>query len=62
MQSDVYTILCFSEMSLPRSDIYPDLIVLIAPHEQSVDPITIIFEFTLQAITPRTFVDGKECF
>ena len=48
-------------MSLPRDDIFPDLIVLTSPHESSSNPIPRIFEFTLQATKPRTLVDGKEC-
>ena len=47
-------------MSLPRSDIFPDLIVLTSPHERSADPIPSIFEVTLQATKPRTLVDGKD--
>ena len=49
-------------MSLPRSDLFPDLIVLTSPHEPSVDPIIGIFKVTLQATKPRTLVDGKEYF
>ena len=62
IQADVYTILCFSEMSLPSADIFPDFIVLTSPHERSVDPIPRIFEVTLQATNPRTLVDGNEYF
>ena len=39
MQSDVYTILCFSDMSLPRADTLTDLIVLTSTHERSADYI-----------------------
>ena len=60
IQADVYTILCFSEMSLTSADIFPDFIVLTSPHERSADPIPIIFEVTLQATKPRTLVDGNE--
>ena len=35
IQSDVYTILCFSDMSLPRADLFPDFIFLTSPHERS---------------------------
>ena len=59
MQAGVYTILYFSEISLPGADIFPGLIVLTSPHECSEDPIAIIFEVTLQATQPRTLVDGK---
>ena len=44
IQADVYTIICFSEMSLLRADVLPHLIVLTSPHERSADPITRIFE------------------
>ena len=46
-------------MSLPRADIFPDLIVLTSPYERSTDPIPSIFEVTLQSTTPSTLVDGK---
>ena len=36
-------------MSLPGSDLFPDLIVLTSPHERSADPIPRIFEVTLKA-------------
>ena len=49
-------------MSLPRADLFPDLIVLISPHERSVDPIPRIFEVTLKTTKPRTLVYGKEYF
>ena len=62
IQADVYTILRFSEISLPRSDLFPDLIVLTSPHEHSADLIPSVFEVTLQAKKPRTLVDGKEYF
>ena len=62
IQAYVYTILCFSEMSLPTADLFPDLIVLTLPHERSADPIPRIFEVTLQATNSRTFVDGNEYF
>ena len=39
MQSDVYTVLYLSEISLPRADIFPDLIILTSPHELSKDHI-----------------------
>ena len=60
MQVDVYKILCFSEMSLPRADILPDLIFKTLPHECSVDPIPGNSEVNLQATKPSTLVDGKE--
>ena len=62
MQTYVYTIISFSEMSLPGSDIFPDLIVLISLHERSADHIPIFFELTLQATKPRTLVDGIQYF
>ena len=62
MQADVYTILCFSEISRPRAYLFPDFIVLTTPHEFSADPIPRVFEVTLQAATPRTLMDGKEYF
>ena len=62
IQVDVYTILCFSEKSLPRSDIITDLIVLTSPHELSADHIPNVFVVTLQDTKPRTLVDGKEYF
>ena len=62
IQADVYTIICFSEISLPRADIFPDFIFLTSPHERSADPIPRIFEVTLQATKPRTLVDGNEYF
>ena len=62
MQADVYTILCFSEMSLPRADIFPAFIFLTSPHELSADPIPSTFEVTRQDIKPRTLVDGKGYF
>ena len=49
-------------MSLPRADLFTDLIILISPHERLADPIQRIFEVTLQATKPRTFVDGKDYF
>ena len=49
-------------MSLPRADIFPDLIVLTSPHESSADPIASIFEVTLQATKPITLVDSTEYF
>ena len=55
-------ILCFSEMSMPRADLFPYFIVLTSPHEGSADPIAIIFEVTLQATKPRTLVYSKEYF
>ena len=45
-------------MSLPRADIFPDLIVLTAPHERSADPIPRFFEGTMQATKPITLLDG----
>ena len=60
IQAYVYTILCFSDISLPRADLFPDFIVLTSPHELSADPIPRIFEVTLQATKPRTLVDVKE--
>ena len=62
MQADLYTIIFFSEISLPRVDILPDLISLTSPHECSADPIQITFEVTMQDIKPRTLVHGKEYF
>ena len=47
---------------MPRADIFTDLIVLTSPHERSADPIPRIFEVTLQATKPRTFVDGNDYF
>ena len=47
-------------MSLPRADLFPDFIFLTSPHEISEDPIPIMFEVTLQATKPRTFVGGKD--
>ena len=49
-------------MSLPRADLFTDLIVLTSLHELSADPIPIIFEVTLQATKPITLVGGKEYF
>ena len=49
-------------MSLPRCDLFPDLVVLTSPHERSADPITEIFEGTQQSTKPRTLVGGKEYF
>ena len=49
-------------MSLTRADIFTYLIVLTSPHERSADPISSIFEVTLQATKPTTLVDGKEYF
>ena len=49
-------------MSLPGADIFPDLIVLISPHERLADPIPRIFEVTLKATKARTFLDGKDYF
>ena len=62
MQSYLYTILCFSENSLPRADILPEFIVLTSPCERSADPISRILSVNLQATTPRTLVDDKEYF
>ena len=62
VQEEVYTILCFSEMSLPRDDIFPDLIILTSPHEHLEDPIPRIFKVTLQATKPTALVDGKDYF
>ena len=62
MQVDVYTILCLSEISPPRAHIFPDLVFLTSPYEQSTDPIPSIFEVTLQATKPRTLVGGKKYF
>ena len=62
MQADVYAIICFSEMSLPIADIFPNFILLTPPHERSADPIPRIIEFTLQAKKPRTLLDGKDYF
>ena len=45
-------------MSLPRADLFPDLVVLTSPHERSADPIPRMFEVTLQDTKPRTLVDG----
>ena len=49
-------------MSLPRADIFQDLIVFTSPHERSADPIQNLFEVTLQATKPRTLVGGKYYF
>ena len=49
-------------MSLPRADLFPDLIVLTSPHERSAYPIPSIFGDTLQATKPITFVDVKDYF
>ena len=49
-------------MSLPRADLFTDLIVLTSPHERSEDYITRIFEITLQDTKPRTFMDLKDHF
>ena len=46
MQEDVFTIFCFSEMSLPISDIFNDYIILTLPHELSADNITRILKLT----------------
>ena len=62
MQADEYTILCFSEMSLPRADLFPDFIVLTSSHEHSAYPIPSTFEVTLQATKPRTLVYGIGVF
>ena len=62
MQAYLYILLCFSETSLPISDIFPDFIVLTSPHERSADPIPSIFEVTLKAKKPIDLVDGKDCF
>ena len=48
IQTDVYKILCLSEMSLPGADIFPDFIFLPSSHERSADPIPRVFEVTLQ--------------
>ena len=47
-------------MSLPRADLFPDLIVLTSPHECSEDPIPSIFEVTLKTTKPGTLGGGKE--
>ena len=62
IQADIYIILFFSEMSLPRADIFPYFFVLTSPHERSADPIPRIFEVTLQATKPKNMVDGNEYF
>ena len=62
IEADVYTILCFSEMSPRRADLFPGLIVLTSPQELSADLIPRIVEVILQATKPRTFVDSKEYF
>ena len=49
-------------MSLPRADLFADLIVLTSPHERSADHIPRIFEGTLQDTKPRTLVDVKDYF
>ena len=49
-------------MSLPKADLFPDLIVLKTTPERSADPIPRTFEVTLQATKPITLVDGKEYF
>ena len=49
-------------MSLPRADLFADLIVLKSPHERTEDHIPGIFKVTLQAKKPRTLVDGNEYF
>ena len=49
-------------MSLPRADLFPDVMVLTSPHERSADPIPRIFVFTLQATKSSTVVDGNEYF
>ena len=49
-------------MSPPRSDIFPDLVVLTSPHERSADPIPSIFEVTLQDTKARTLLDDKDYF
>ena len=49
-------------MSLPRSDLFHDFIALTSPHERSADPISRIFEVTLQATKTRTLVDVNEYF
>ena len=49
-------------MSLQRSNLFTDLIVLTSPHERSEYPIPVIFEVTMQAKKPRTLVDCKEYF
>ena len=60
MQAYVYTILCFSEISLQRADILPDFTVLTSPHERSADTIPLIVDVTLQSTTPKTLVDSKD--
>ena len=47
IQTDVYTILGFSEISLPRAYLLSGFIVLTSPYERSADPIPRIFEVTL---------------
>ena len=59
IQADVYKILCFSEISPPRADLFPGFIVLTSPHERSAAHIPRFFEVTLQATKPRTLVDGN---
>ena len=62
IQPHVYTLLCFSDISLPIADLFPDFIVLTSPHERSADLIPRIFEVTLKATKLRTLVDGKDYF
>ena len=60
LQEYIYTILCFSEISLTRADILSDLIVLTSPHERSAYYIPRIVEGTLHDTTQMIFVNGKE--
>ena len=62
MQSKVYKMICFSEMSLSRANILPDLILLTLPPKWYADHTPGIFEHTLKSIKPRTLVDCKQYF
>ena len=56
---NVYTILCFSEMSLPSADLFPDFIVLTSPHERSADPIPSLLDWVTMYQHPICIIDSQ---
>ena len=62
IQLEVKTMICFSDTSLLIAYLFKYLIVLTLPQERSASQVWRIFDVTLHAIKPSTFVHDKGFF
>ena len=60
IHAEVYTIICFSDTSLPIADILTDLIVLTPYQDRSTETIPSILDVNLHGTYLRKFVHSKE--